>query len=279
MERAEVRYRTFLERRDEHNAKARALREERDLLNGRSANLRRELRALRETRSTLLRDVREHKARRNELQARAKELIRAKRELGAQLRGSPEEARARQQDRIARLERRQQTTSLTLQEEGALLEELRQARAALAQLEVTLKKHRKLLHEVGELDATIDGLFHQAEAEHERVLALSEEVMAMKGGVEERDEGLSLLEAEADRMHKAFLAAREKGDRYHARAMEMREAILVLQRARREEAEEARTIMASQRQATRQALEDEEAVETAVEEALSVLRDKRKLEL
>ncbi len=197
------------------------------------------------------------------------------------MRGSPEEAVARQRDRIARLEERQQTTPLplSLPEEGSLLEELRQAREALGELENALKKHRRLLHEVGELDATIDGLFRQAEAEHATVLALSEEVMAMKDDLEERDEGLSLLEAEADRMHRAFLAAREKGDRYHARAAEMREKILSLHRARGEEAQEAREIMETRRQATRQALEDEEAVDEAVEEALSILQDKRKLEL
>lgn len=279
MEHAEVRYRTFLERRDERNAEARALREERDLLNGRSAELRGEARALRERRATLLRAVREHKGRRNDLQARAKDLIRAKGEMRGRLRGSPEEALARQEDRIERLERRQETSATSLDDEAALLEEIRRAREDLQDLKGTLTKHRKLLHEVGEMDATIDGLFRQAEAEHTAVVELSQEVLGVKGDLDEKEEALSLVQAEADRMHRAFLAVKERADRYHTRAAEMREKILSIRRARREEDREARAAMKNQREAARQALEDEEAVEEVVEEALAILRDKGKLEL
>ncbi|MCJ2519689.1 MAG: hypothetical protein LN412_01905 [Candidatus Thermoplasmatota archaeon] len=276
---AEVRYRNFLERRDRHNADARAIREERDLLNRKKGEVRQEIVSLRSRRSLILSEVREHKASRNELQGRAKELILVKRKLRGDLKGGLEGELMRQQERMREMDTRQQTTSLTLEEEEKLLSDLRQVRDDVARLETIERDHGEVLQQVVEIDGSIDDLFQQAEAQHRLVLRKSEESQSIMEEIAEKEESHSLLTAEANRVHKAFVSVREKADHYHKKAMELREKLISIKRSRREEYEEGRKGMLEQKEAVKRALEDEEAVEKAVEEALSHLLKKGKLEL
>ncbi|MEE9236624.1 MAG: hypothetical protein V3U52_02380 [Thermoplasmata archaeon] len=276
---AEVRYRNFLERRDRYNADARAIREERDLLNRKKGEVRQEIVSLRSRRSLILSEVREHKASRNELQRRAKELILVKRKLRGDLKGGLEGELMRQQERMREMDTRQQTTSLTLEEEEKLLSDLRQIRDDVARLETIERDHGEVLQQVVEIDGSIDDLFQQAEAQHRLVLRKSEESQSIMEEIAEKEESLSLLTAEANRIHKAFVSVREKADHYHEKAMELRERLISIKRSRREEYEEGRKGMLEQKEVVKRALEDEEAVEKAVEEALSHLLKKGKLEL
>lgn len=90
---------------------------------------------------------------------------------------------------------------------------------------------------------------------------------------------LSLLIAEANKVHEAFLAVKAKADRYHQRAQEMRERVLTMKRARRAEHAESMRAVRAQNASVREALEDDEAVEQALDEALSTLKKDGKLEL
>lgn len=279
LQQAEVKYRTLLEKRDTYNAEARSMREERDLLNQHKGELRREMNALRDERSLVLKEVREHKGKRNELQRRAKELIQVKRELRGKLKGGVQEELARLRESIEEMETRQETTSLTLEQEERLLKDLREAYENLDRLQAIERKHREVLEQVGEIDGTIDDLFQRAEAEHQEVVRKSEEAQRLHEQIAEKVEALSLLIAEANKVHEAFKAVKEKADHYHMRAMEMRQKILTVKRSRREEYEEARKVLIEHKKAVKEALEDEEALEKAVEDALSLLKKRGKLEL
>ncbi len=276
---AELKYRNFLEKRDSHNADARIIREERDLLNRKKGDLRRQIRDLRNKRSALLEEVSEHKESRNQLQRQAKELIQIKRQLRGSLKGGVEEELKRQRKGIQDMEARQQTTSLTLEQEERLLTDLRQAHEDLIHLEAVMEEHNDVLKRVGEVDATIDDFFQRAEDEHQAVLGKSGEAQSIRGEIDQLVESLSRLIAEADRVHSAFLSVKEKADHYHERAMELKEQLISVKRNRRQEYKEAAQALLEQKEQVRKALEDEEAMEEATEEALSVLRKKGKLEL
>ncbi len=279
LQHAEVRYRSLLEKRDEHNAEARTIREERDLLNKKKGEVRQEASRLRDRRSLLLKEVRAHKEKRNELQARAKELINVKRKLRGELKGSIEAELEDRKGRLREMETRQQTTSLSLEQEQRLLEEMRRAQSELDHLEAVAKEHRDVLQQVEELDATIDGHFQRAESEHQEVLRKSESVMALRGEIDTKMEALSLLAAEANKVHETFKAMKEKADHYHERAMEMRKKILSIKRARKQEYDEAMKALRKHKETVRKALGDEEALEKAVDDAISHLKKEGKVEL
>ena len=276
---AEVRYRHMLDRRDALNEEAAAFREERDRINAKKAEIREPLQALREEHAAVVAEVKAHKARRNELQARAKELIEVKRKVRGRLRGGLASEVGRLRDRVARLEHTQQTGALTLEEENRLLEELREARESLAELEALQAEHRDVLAQVDELGAAIDDCFKQADAEHEAVVAKSDASQSLWDRMAEKRETLDVLQAESDRLHQAFLEVRERADHYHRRAVEMREKVVAIRQARRQEDAEARALMEAQREAVQEALEDDEAWDEAVDEALAHLRKGGRLEL
>jgi uncharacterized coiled-coil DUF342 family protein len=276
---AEIKYRTLLEKRDRYNAEARAIREERDLLNQKKGDLRREMNSLRERRSDLLKEVRQHKERRNDLQRRAKELIQVKRELRDKVRGNVETEIQRLRDRIGEMETRQETTPLTLEQEERLLKDLREARQELSRVEAIALEHQDVLRQVGEIDTAIDEFFKQAEVEHQELVRKSEEAQALQEQIAEKMESLALLVAEANRVHDAFMAVKEKADHYHRRAVEMRQKIVSIKRSRRQEYEEARRILQEHKEEVRKVLDDEEAVERAIDDAIAILKKKGRLEL
>jgi chromosome segregation ATPase len=160
-----------------------------------------------------------------------------------------------------------------------LLESLRTARDELVELDGLQREHQEVLRGVGELDAAIDDHFQRAEVEHQEVLRLSELVQEVRRDLEEKQDELSILTAEANRIHGLFRKVRERADHYHQRAMEMRKEVITIKRARRRENVEGRVLMKEQKAAVREALEDEEELDQAVDNAIATLRKGGKLEL
>ncbi|MFQ5908918.1 MAG: hypothetical protein ACE5JE_08885 [Thermoplasmata archaeon] len=279
VQQAERRLQRLIERRDGFNADARVVREERDLLNAKKGEVRRQVRALRDRRSGLLKEVREHKTRRDDLQRQAKELIQVRRQLRGRLKGGVEAEIRRRRVQIQEMETRQETTSLKLAEETRLLESLRVAREELVELEALQREHEEVLRGVGELDAGIDDHFQRAEVEHREVLRGSELAQEVRGELEEKQDELVVLTAEANRIHRLFKKVKERADHYHQKAMEMRKEVITIKRARRRENVEGKVLLKEQKAAVRKALEDEEELDQAVDDALATLRKGGKLEL
>src|SRR5207249_9766913 len=84
-------------------------------------------------------------------------------------------------------------------------------------------------------------------AVHEETVGLSREVAA--------------LVSDGNEKHEAYLAAREKADEVHAKAVEMREKVLSIKGAKRAEARESRDLLRQQNRSVRAALLDEKKLE------------------
>ncbi len=276
---AERRYQTLIEKRDHFNAEARVVREARDLLNEKRGPVRQQANAIRGRRSQLLGEVRDHKAKRNDLQRRAKELIQIKQKLRGHQKGGVEAQVRNRRAEATKLETQQQTQSLSLTEESRLLENLRRARKELAELEALQREHESVLREVGEVDVAIDDHFQRAEAEHHEVVTKSEHAQVLRRELDEKLDELSVLIAEANRIHELFVKVKERADHSHQRAMEMRREVISIKRSRRREHIEAKALVKQQKAVVREALEDEKKLDEAVDEAIATLRKGGKLEL
>ncbi|MFQ5919472.1 MAG: hypothetical protein ACE5I4_05435 [Thermoplasmata archaeon] len=279
LQQAERRYQNLIEKRDRFNADARVVREERDLLNKKRGGVRQQANALRDRRSRLLAEVRERKARRNDLQRRAKELIAVKRKLRGRLKGGVQAEVGNRRNRVARLETQQETQSLSLAEEARLLEDLRQAREELTELEALQQEHESVLKEVGELDTAIDDHFQRAEEEHQEVVGRSSRAQALRKELDEKLAEGAILAAEANRIHELFVKVKDRADHYHQRATEMRKEVITIKRSRRREHTEGKALLKEQKAVVREALEDETKLDEAVDEALATLKKGGKLEL
>src|SRR5881398_1410041 len=135
LEQAEIKLQSLMEKRDALNAEAQQARQERDLVHEKKREVGVRLRPLKDRRASFAAEARAHREKRDELQAKAKALIELKRKLrgsghadvGAELRGFKR--------RVAAMEMRQQTASLTLGAENELLGELKASMKRLKQLE------------------------------------------------------------------------------------------------------------------------------------------------
>ncbi len=279
LEQAEIRFQSLLERRDALNREAELLRQERDLVHGKKREIGANLRELKERRASFAGEARKHRQKRNEFQGKAKALIEMKRRL----RGSGHadvggELRALKQ-RVAQMDMRQQTASLTLREENDLLAELKESMKRLKGLEALKADQDKIAKEIKDVDASITELFEAAEKEHAVSVALSERARAVHEEALGLVHQISALILEGNEKHEAHLAARAKADEVHAKVVEMREKVLSIRGAKRTEAREARTLLRQQNRAVREALLDERKLEASADAALKALLEKGKVEI
>lgn len=279
LEQAEIKYDALVEKRNQCNAEANLVRQERDQLHERRRGMMSSLKEMKEARQRLLEQVRDHKARRNQFQAEAKELLELKKKLKVEIKGDLLGEIKTVRRRVQELEIRQQTTPMPVARENELLEEMRALLSRLKEMERVHETHGKLLDQVGEVEARIDELFKRADEEHQRVIQISAAAQEIQGQLIERVKEISLLIAEANKHHEAFLTARAKADEFHQKAQEMREKILSVREQRRQEIHEARKVVQDHRRAVREALDDRAKVERAADEALENLLRKGRIAL
>jgi uncharacterized coiled-coil DUF342 family protein len=279
LEQAEIRLQSLLERREALNREAQLLREERDLVHAKKREVGDRLRALKDRRASFADDAREHRRKRDELQGKARALIEVRRKLrssgpsdvGAELRALTK--------RVAQMEMRQQTASLSLSEENDLLDRLKESMKRIKVLEALKAEQDKVLRDVRDLDGEITGLFQAADKEHESAIALSEKARAVHEEALELVPQVSTLGAEGDEKHRAYLDVRGKADEVHAKVVEMRDMVLSIRGAKRAEAREARDLLRSQNRSVRAALYDAGKLEATADAALRALLEKGKVEI
>ncbi len=276
---AEIKLETLIQKRDALNEEAAVFREERDLLNKQKKELTDRMRALRDERNALVNEMRMHRDRRNELQRKARELIDLKRKVRGQIRTSIFGDLERLRREVRNLEMRQQTASLRLDEENALLDDLRGKLRGLKDLEERQGEQNRIGKEVGDLDASITDLFKAADREHELVVKLSNEAKDRHEKVVALVHQIGALIAKANKKHEEFLEIRTKADEYHQKAVEMRERVLTIRNAQRAEIREARSLIRQQNVAVRKALLDEKQLDKAADEALQLLLKKGRVEM
>jgi uncharacterized coiled-coil DUF342 family protein len=279
LEQAEIRLQSLLERREALNREAQLLREERDLVHSKKREVGDRLRALKDRRASFADEAREHRRKRDELQGKARALIEVRRKLrssgpsdvGAELRSLTK--------RVAQMEMRQQTASLSLNEENDLLDRLKESMKRVKVLEGFKAEQDKIRRDVRDLDGEISGLLRSADTEHEAAVVRSDKARAVHEDTLELVRQVSTLGAEGDEKHRAYLEVRGKADEEHAKVVEMREKVLSIKGAKRAEAREARDLLRSQNRSVRAALYDTGKLEATADAALRALLEKGKVEI
>jgi len=276
---AERRYQETIERRDEQNVRAIALKSERDSIHQQRRDLVEAMKALKAERDALVAEMRRHKERRGEFQAKAKALLERKRafarRVDRELPGTVESLRIE----IAELEMQHQTEPSSIEEEREILDKIRAKTKQLKELQSRAGEQEDLTLQAGSLEGMIDEAFKRAEEEHQEVVRLNEEAQKVHEKVVAHIEEVNHLIAEGDKKHKEALEARALADKYHQKAVEMRDKVMVLRRAAREERDQERREVEEQNRAVRDRFESEEAKTAAEDEVLKVLKEKGRVSI
>lgn len=276
---AELKFRAFLNKRDEINELAAIARSERDSLHDKRKELQVPMNAARDKRDAAVAEMRAHKKKRDELQAKAKELIEFKRKL----RGKPmgdlrTEVRVAEAD-IKALELRQQTVPLKLTEERDLLEKIKARAADVERFKKILAEQEKIQKEVKDVDASIDALFKFADKEHSEVVRLAEEQHKFHEEAQAHAKEIAALSGAANKKHEEFIKLKEEADAVHQKAMELRGKVIEIKDKKRAEVREERNAIRDVNLATRKALDDRDKKDRAADEALQTLLKKGKVQI
>jgi len=279
LQNAELKFRALLNKRDEINDQAAALRSERDSLNERKRVLQDEVRGARDRRDAFVVEMRVHKQKRDELQAKAKELIEFKKKLRGTQQGSlKDEIRALDAE-VRAMELRQQTVPLTIPKERELLEDIKKKSAEVQRLKKVLGEQDKIAKEIKNIDASIDAFFKQADKEHAEVVRLSDEQHKAHEEATANAREIAALRATADKKHLEFTKLKEEADAAHQKASDMRDKIIEIKGSKRKERMEERQALREVNLATRKALDDKDKRDKAADEALRQLFKKGKIEV
>ncbi len=276
---AELKFRALLNKRDEINEQAAALRGERDSLNDQKRVIQEQMNTCRDRRDAFVQEMRIHKAKRDDLQSKAKELIDFKRKVKGQPTGSlKDEIRTREADARA-MELRQQTVPLSIQKERELLDQLKAKMAEVERLKKVLVEQEKIQKEVRDLDHSIDALFKQADKEHAEVVRLSEEQHKAHEEASAFFKDVAALTASANKKHDDFLKLRGEANAAHEKAAEMREKIIEIRKEKRMERVEEMRAIRDVNVAVKRALDDQAKKDKAADEALQMLLKKGRVEI
>jgi len=279
LDKAEIKLRDLMGRRDALNEQANVHRQERDQLHEQKRVLSAEMRTLKDQRSAFVQEMRVHKAKRNEHQAKAKALIEIRRKMRTRGKGNVASDLATLRRDIARIEMDQQIKTMKLSEENELLDELKAKVREMRELEKVKGEEDQVRVEAKDVDAQIDELFRLADEEHAQVVALSEKANAIHDQVTAHVQNLGVLIAEANKKHGEYLEARAKADEEHQKVIEMRGRVLTTRDAMRTEQREARQLLKEHRQQVRRALFDEKKLDEAADKAVELLLKKGKVEI
>lgn len=279
LQNAELKFRALLNKRDEINEQAVALRSDRDSLNEKKRDLQDQMRAARDKRDAFVVEMRVHKHKRDELQAKAKELIDFKKKsTGTSPRSLRDEIKVREGD-ARLLELRQQTVPLSIPKERELLEDLKKRFGEIDKMKKVLAEQEKIAKEVHDMDRSIDALFKQADKEHAEVVRLSDEQHKAHEEASAFMKDIVALSTAADKKHTEFMKLREEANAAHDKAQEMRDKIIEIRKEKRMEKMEELNAVRDVNKAARKALDDHAKRDKAADEALEILLKKGKVEI
>lgn len=278
-ENAELRYTSQIEKRNDLNAQAREYSNARDTLNSERRDILDEMRSLREERDALVKKMRQHKKSRNHYQNRARELIEVKKGKRKDIHpGLARELEALKAD-LKLMDVKQQTSSLTLQEENELLDTMKGRVKEIERLDKIFNEQEAIISEVKDVDGSITELFNMADEEHKMVVVLSDQAQEVHDRITIMIKSVSHLISEANKNHETFVKLKERANKYHEKATEMREKLMAMRNEKRDEARASRKELAEQNKAAREALGNKKKLENAADEALETLLKKGKVEI
>ena len=279
LEKAEIKLGDLVNRRDTLNEQANVLRQARDQLHEQKRGVSAEMRSLKGERDAFVREMRVHKGVRNELQTKAKKLVDIRRQFRGKVKENVTGELAALRKDFKRIEMEQQTRPMELHEENELIDNLRATMRHIRELEKMKGQQDEVTKEVRDLDATIDDLFKDADAEHEQVVRLSRTANDLHDKVTELIKNIAVLTVESDKKHEEYLETRGRADEVHQKIVEMREKVLTTREAERAEVREARQILKQHRQDVRRNLYDEKKLDEFADQAVQALLKKGKVEI
>lgn len=276
---AQKKYQALIAKRDGLHEESNGFKAERNRLNRKKNGLVEEMKKHKQQRDKLVTEMRAHKSKRNKFQAQAKELIKHKRDKSNEIfRNLPGDIKTAE-DELAQLDLQYQTRPLTLKQENKFIDNLRAKYKELDVLKNLEPQQQDLLTDIDDIDEKITTLFKSADDEHDAVVRLSEESQKYHDEMSKYTDEISLLITGANHKHEEFTEINDRATYYHERALQMRSQIVAIRRILRARAKEAQQIIAEQNVAVKKALEDDDKIDEAIDDALKKLKNKGKIEM
>lgn len=269
----------LLDTRNQLNDLARAAAEVRNQLNDQRREMAAGIEVHKAARDAANEEMRKHKELRNAYQDQAKALIAQKKgKAGGLERSLPLLVRKLRNDLQAKIEL-QQTTSLSVQKERVLVEEISAIWKDLKEKEAELKKQQAVVVELSGQDGDIDALFAKADAEHEEVLKHQKVAQEHHEKFIAAVKETRVLVNEANAKHAEFVAAKTKADENHNKAMELREKVMAIRNDRKAAFDAQRSEIREVNQTARRNVNDPKAIERHTESLLDQMKKGGKISL
>jgi phosphoserine phosphatase len=276
---AEKKYEELLEKRNEVNDLAKAMRDARDLINQKKDATLDLVTSLKGEKDKYFRIRREHVELRNRFQAKAKELITKKKDRAKRIFADlPSEVNALRAE-LKYLEMQQQTQPMPIEEERKFTDDIRKKHADLQEKEKLLGEQSTLTTEVKELDGGIDDLFKKADEEHANVVELSSKIDELNKRIKGLIDELTSMHNESNKKHELHLKLRARADEYHLKAQEMRTKVIAMKREKNADEHEGRQVIKQSNAETRQFFSNKSTEEKIKDDALEKLKKGGKIEL
>ncbi len=279
LEIAELRYRSLMEKRNGFNDKAKVVRADMDRVREQKNKILDDLKEMKGDKNRIHERIQGHKRRRDEYQKRAKDLLALKKSKRGKISGNLERELKDLDRKIGDMEKRQETTFMPLAKEQELLDELRKQVRERDDLEGTVEEQRELLKEVKDIDLTIDELFKIANDEHEAIAKLFPEAKKINKKMNREFKKVTVFLEDLNKKRKVLDDLRAKADKYHEKVLEMREKILTIKKSTREDVRRAKSEIKKHNIEVRKALGDKKKIDEKVDESLTLLKKKGKIEL
>ncbi|MEM3397127.1 MAG: hypothetical protein QW620_05100 [Thermoplasmata archaeon] len=276
---AEKKYQALIEKRDALNAEAERVKSERDALNQKKKELMLQIENLKKEKREVADKLSLHRKKRDELNAKAKALVTMKREKRDRIRPTLGEEVKTLEEELAALDKKQQTTQLTLEEEREVIAQIKAKTAELAKLKALLSEQDGLIKDVKTLDETIKNLFDEANKEHTEVVTLSAQVKEYNERIKSIVDEVSHVIAEANKKHEEFMDLKSKATECHLKAKEMREKIITTRKELRMEEKEAEKVIEEHNQQVKKLLMDEKVYDEFADKSVEELLKKGKINM
>ena len=276
---AEKKYQTLIEERNKLNDEANEIKDERNILNTKKTEMIKQMNELKDKRNKLMDQMREHKKLRDIYHKKAKELITERRKTRGKIVFSlPEKVLSLRQN-MQELDFKQQTVPMSIKKEREIVDRIRKGKNEIKNLEEKLKEQEKTEADITSISGSLDELFKKADEEHKEVIRLYNESQEYHEKMKTFVNEIAHLINEANKKHKGYLEIRERANKVHVKAMEMRNTVLVYKREIWKKKKEAKKDIIDQNIKVKKVLEDREKLEKHAETALEKLLKKEKVSL
>lgn len=276
---AEKKYQALIEERNKLNDEANEIKDERNILNTKKTEMIKQMDELKDKRNKLMNQMREHKKLRDLYHKKAKELITERRKTRGKIVFSlPEKVLSLRQN-MQELEFKQQTVPMSIKKEREIVDRIRKGKNEIKNLEEKLKEQEKTEADITSISGSLDELFKKADEEHKEVIRLYNEAQEYHEKMKTFVNEIAHLINEANKKHKGYLEIRERANKVHVKAMEMRNTVLVYKREIWKKKQEAKKDIIDQNIKVKKVLEDRGKLEKHAETALEKLLRKEKVSL